>query len=115
MNIAPSFLNEFLMTCRVDFESEPEALMIRLFSTSAGEHTVVATVPAMKLAEVCRAMLSSKYPVLRRLVLKKSYLGSEAIRSIVNSEGNVMWDVRCELTGIHENGSENIRPYTASQ
>lgn len=60
INIAPSFLNEFLMTCMVDLESAPDALMMRLLRTSAGEQTVVATVPAAKDAVVCRPMLSSK-------------------------------------------------------
>lgn len=62
MNIAPSFLNEFLITANVDYERRisneyvarkwgrtldpgPDAFMIRDFRTSAGEQTVVATVP----------------------------------------------------------------------
>lgn len=70
MNIGPSFFNDVFITARVDyiyamnemegrkgkgvvkrtFDPGPEAFIIRLFRTSAGEHTVVATVPAAKLA-----------------------------------------------------------------
>ena len=50
MNSAPSFLNEFLMTAIVLDEPGPDAFMMRLLMTSAGEQTVVATVPAAKLA-----------------------------------------------------------------
>ena len=63
MNIAPSFFIEVRIICIVDLPSPPEALKIRLcitsiqcsvrhdvsegrtFKTSAGEQTVVATVP----------------------------------------------------------------------
>lgn len=45
MNIAPSLRIDCRIICSVDLLSAPDALMIRLFSTSAGEHTVVATVP----------------------------------------------------------------------
>jgi len=50
MNIGPSFFSDVLITPRVELDPGPEAFMIRLFNTSAGEQTVVATVPAAKLA-----------------------------------------------------------------
>jgi len=50
MNMAPSFFKEALITPMVELDPGPDAFMMRLFNTSAGEHTVVATVPAAKLA-----------------------------------------------------------------
>ena len=38
------------MACNVDVEPGADAFIILLFSTSAGEQTVVATVPAAKEA-----------------------------------------------------------------
>ena len=54
MNIAPSLRMLWRIICSVDLPSAPDAAMMRLLSTSAGEHTVVATVPAAKDAVVCR-------------------------------------------------------------
>lgn len=50
MNIGPSVAREERITPSVELDPGPEAFMIRLFSTSAGEQIVVATVPAAKLA-----------------------------------------------------------------
>jgi hypothetical protein len=51
MNIAPSFLKLFLITWSVELEPGPEAFIMRDFSTSAGEQTVVATVPYSDISE----------------------------------------------------------------
>ena len=56
------------------FDPGPDAFIILLFNTSAGEHTVVATVPAAKLAVKWHKMLSSNIWVLMSSALKKSYL-----------------------------------------
>ena len=56
------------------FDPGPDAFIILLFNTSAGEHTVVATVPAAKLAVKWHSMLSSNIWVLMSSALKKSYL-----------------------------------------
>ena len=56
------------------FDPGPDAFIILLFNTSAGEHTVVATVPAAKLAVKWHRMLSSNIWVLINSALKKSYL-----------------------------------------
>ena len=60
------------------FDPGPDAFIILLFSTSAGEHTVVATVPAAKLAVKWHRMLSSNIWVLMSSALKKSYLTERA-------------------------------------
>jgi len=50
MNMGPSVAIEWRITARVEEVPAPEAFMIRDLITSAGEQTVVATVPAAKLA-----------------------------------------------------------------
>lgn len=59
MNIGPSVLMAVRMACIVDVEPGAEAFMILLFITSAGEHTVVATVPAANEAVKWRPIPSS--------------------------------------------------------
>lgn len=50
MNMGPSLANDARITLSVELDPGPLAFMILLFSTSAGEQIVVATVPAAKLA-----------------------------------------------------------------
>jgi hypothetical protein len=55
-NPGPSFCTVPMTDCNTEICRAPgvfKALWRRLFSTSAGAHTVVATVPAPKLAKVC--------------------------------------------------------------
>ena len=100
------------------FDPGPDAFIILLLSTSAGEHTVVATVPAAKLAVKWQRMLSSNMWVLRSSALKKSYLNGGCQRSLPNwiaekeaSEAGRRKQKeasRSQLTSVHQHSSEHV-------
>lgn len=59
----------------MDFPFKAVALWRRLFSTSAGAQTVVATVPAVREARMWVGMLSERWSWERRWDLVAVYLG----------------------------------------